>query len=301
MHLFNKKSAFTLAEVMVTLGLVGCVAALTLPTLTYNYKGKVLEQQFRSTYSELREVGATISLEKGDIGEYAKKVGMATWDRELMSYFGGSKISNANSNSGITQALRDIYHQGNAPQGPFQFSITRGPVQASIICDNDGIWIDNKGRIWTFNSENNFACVDINGMAAPNRINVDIFVFKPMSSKEMAVWQYNDTVDNAQNYSSAIVPCDLDRLTRWNSPNGAYANNNKCPCTGTDCCNGDTVYEYRKGSGTGVDACPYNEPIENIAPQKKKADGTIEGNGTSAKGRTMTTSNNYWTDYINYK
>lgn len=299
MHLFNKKSAFTLAEVMVTLGLVGCVAALTLPTLTYNYKGKVLEQQFRSTYSELREVGATISLEKGDIGEYAKKVGMANWDRELMSYFGGSKISNANSNSDITQALRDLYHQGNAPQGPFQFSITRGPVQASVICDNDGIWIDNKGRIWTFNSENNFACVDINGMAAPNRINVDIFVFKPMSSKEMAVWQYNDTVENAQNYSSAIVPCDLDRLTRGNSPNGAYANNNKCP--GTGCCNGDTVYEYRKGSGTGVDACPYNEPIENIAPQKKKADGTIEGNGTSAKGRAMTTSNNYWTDYINYK
>lgn len=45
----NKKSGFTLAEIMVTLGLIGAISALTIPTLAYNYRSKVLEEQFRST------------------------------------------------------------------------------------------------------------------------------------------------------------------------------------------------------------------------------------------------------------
>lgn len=294
---FDKKTAFTLAEVLVTLGLLGSLAALTIPSLTYNYKGKVLEQQFRSTYSEIREIGSMINLEKGDVGDYAQKIGYATWDKELMGYVGGTKISNANYGSGISTEMARIYQEGRAPQGPYRFRINTG---RAMICDNDGIWLDNKGRIWTFNAENNFACVDINGMAAPNRINVDIFAFKPMSAKEVAVWQYNDKVENANNYSGAFVPCDLDRLS-GSSPNGDYANKNLCPGGGTRCCNRGTEYAYVKGSGTGVDACPFNEPIENIAPLKKNKKGEVVGNGTSSRGKTMTASNNYWKDYINYK
>lgn len=297
MSLLNKKAAFTLAEVLVTLGLLGSLAAITLPTLTYNYKGKVLEQQFRATYSELREVGSMINIDRGDVGDYAQKVGYIAWDKELMSHFGGSKISNSNSGSGISAEMARIYKEGKSPQGPLRFRVNTG---RAMICDNDGIWLDNKGRIWTFNAENNFACVDINGMAPPNRINVDIFAFKPMSAKEVAVWQYSDTVENAGNYSGAIVPCDLDRLS-GSSPNGDYVNNNLCPGGGSKCCNGGKDYAYEKGSGTGVDACPYNEPLENVAPMKKNKKGEVIGNGTSSKGKALTQSNNYWNDYINYK
>lgn len=292
MSLLNKKAAFTLAEVLVTLGLLGSLAAITLPTLTYNYKGKVLEQQFRATYSELREVGSMINIDKGDVGDYAQKVGYIAWDKELMSHFGGSKISNTAAD------MPNLYKEGKSPQGPLRFRVNTG---RAMICDNDGVWLDNKGRIWTFNAENNFACVDINGMSPPNRINVDIFAFKPMSAKEVAVWQYSDTVENAGNYSGAIVPCDLDRLSGGGSPNGDYANNNLCPGGGSRCCNGGTEYEFKKGSGTGVDACPYNEPLENVAPMKKNKKGDVIGNGTSSKGKTLTQSNNYWNDYINYK
>lgn len=296
MKLFNKKIAFTLAEILVTMGLLGVIAAITVPTLTYNYKGKVLEQQFRSTYGELREIAARINLQKGDIGEYSRKMTYTSWDKEFMSYLGGSKISNAAAGNGsIYTELGDLYKNAGAPRGPYRFTVNSGK---SIICDNDGIWLDNKGRIWTFNAENRFACVDINGTAAPNRINVDIFAFKPMSAKEMAVWHYNDTVDNSSNYNGSFVPCDLDRLS-GTSPNGSFVNNNLCP--GTGCCNGGTDYPYVKGSGTGVDACPFNEPVENIAPMKKNAKGEVIGDGTSSRGKKMTTSNNYWKDYINYK
>ena len=47
----SKKAAFTLAEVLVTLGVIGVVAAMTLPTLIQNYKKTVYVNQLKKSYS----------------------------------------------------------------------------------------------------------------------------------------------------------------------------------------------------------------------------------------------------------
>ena len=49
----SRKSAFTLAEVLITLGIIGVVAAMTLPALVANYKNKVLANQTKKTYATL--------------------------------------------------------------------------------------------------------------------------------------------------------------------------------------------------------------------------------------------------------
>ena len=49
----TKKIAFTLAEVLITLGIIGVVAALTIPNLIADYKEKVLITQVKKAYSEL--------------------------------------------------------------------------------------------------------------------------------------------------------------------------------------------------------------------------------------------------------
>ena len=41
-----KKRAFTLAEVLITLGIIGVVAAMTIPTLISNYQKKQFEVAF---------------------------------------------------------------------------------------------------------------------------------------------------------------------------------------------------------------------------------------------------------------
>ncbi len=43
----SKKAAFTLAEVLITLGIIGVVAALTMPNLIANYQKKVWTTQFK--------------------------------------------------------------------------------------------------------------------------------------------------------------------------------------------------------------------------------------------------------------
>ncbi len=52
---FLKFSAFTLAEVLITLGIIGVVAAVTMPTLIKNHKITQLENQFKVAYSTLSQ------------------------------------------------------------------------------------------------------------------------------------------------------------------------------------------------------------------------------------------------------
>lgn len=51
-----RKSAFTLAEVLITLGIIGIVAALTIPNLMGAYKKRVVETELKKSYSELAQL-----------------------------------------------------------------------------------------------------------------------------------------------------------------------------------------------------------------------------------------------------
>lgn len=47
------KKGFTLAEVLITLGIIGIVAAMTIPQVLANYRKKALEAKLKKTYTEL--------------------------------------------------------------------------------------------------------------------------------------------------------------------------------------------------------------------------------------------------------
>lgn len=48
---FNKKKAFTLAEVLITLGIIGVVAAITIPMLMTKYHKIIVENRLKDSYS----------------------------------------------------------------------------------------------------------------------------------------------------------------------------------------------------------------------------------------------------------
>lgn len=59
----SKRVAFTLAEVLITLGIIGVVAAMTLPTLINNAQNKQLEVAFKKSYSALSQIAQRVALE----------------------------------------------------------------------------------------------------------------------------------------------------------------------------------------------------------------------------------------------
>ena len=60
-----KKSGFTLAEVLITLGIIGIVAAMTLPALMQNYQKNVYVNGYKQAFSMLNTLTLKIMAEDG--------------------------------------------------------------------------------------------------------------------------------------------------------------------------------------------------------------------------------------------
>ena len=71
-------NAFTLAEVLITLGIIGVVAAVTLPTLISNYKKSVVETKVKKTYALIANA---ISMSEAKYGEMAEWRACGTTNR----------------------------------------------------------------------------------------------------------------------------------------------------------------------------------------------------------------------------
>src|SRR5574344_1640540 len=61
----DNKKGFTLAEVLITLGIIGVVAAITIPTLINSYKKQVLQTRIKTFYSEWTRVSNLAMYEQG--------------------------------------------------------------------------------------------------------------------------------------------------------------------------------------------------------------------------------------------
>lgn len=57
---------FTLAEVLVTIGIIGVVAAMTIPTLMSRYRTFVLQQQFRKVYAAIAVAAEKVQYDMGE-------------------------------------------------------------------------------------------------------------------------------------------------------------------------------------------------------------------------------------------
>ena len=67
------KKGFTLAEVLITLGIIGVVAAITLPILIQNYQKKVFSTRAKQAYSLLAQAIKLSEIENGDINNCSEQ------------------------------------------------------------------------------------------------------------------------------------------------------------------------------------------------------------------------------------
>ena len=167
----GKKAAFTLAETLITLGIIGIVSALTIPSLIANYQKKVtaerLKQAYTVIYNTIRSVeneneGPLITLTKTDKGDVVKHNFFA--ELYLVPYL-----------SGLTKT--------KYKKAPTTLKGTPFSTPSYIYCMQNGIcfWSFGSGG---YNSETDYGwlnylyiLVDINGPSLPNIVGKDIFYF----------------------------------------------------------------------------------------------------------------------------
>ena len=90
----KRKIAFTLAEVLITLGIIGVVASLILPSVINNYQKKVVAKRLATSYSTISNAFAMAKIDYGDIlgwdlpkdGENAK-IAEDFIDKYFLPYF----------------------------------------------------------------------------------------------------------------------------------------------------------------------------------------------------------------------
>ena len=67
---YSSRKGFTLAEVLITLAIVGIIAVLTIPTLISNYKKKQTVAKLKQTYSVLSQAISMAQVNRGDMSTY---------------------------------------------------------------------------------------------------------------------------------------------------------------------------------------------------------------------------------------
>ncbi len=86
------KKGFTLAEVLITLGIIGVVAALTMPSLISNYQKKVWTTQFKKAVSVLQNHVKMINASEGMDIIYETNYGEAHTTRSGQLYLYNYKL-----------------------------------------------------------------------------------------------------------------------------------------------------------------------------------------------------------------
>ncbi len=70
---FAEHSAFTLAEVLITLAVIGVVAALTIPTLIQSYKKQVATTRLKKFYSTMEQAIKLSEIDNGPVKSWVKE------------------------------------------------------------------------------------------------------------------------------------------------------------------------------------------------------------------------------------
>lgn len=173
-----KKIAFTMAEVLITLGIIGIVAAMTLPTVINNAQDKQFRTMFKKQFSIISQAFQMVYMDDGeeikfdewrDMVNYVCKIGT-----KLKAEYSGLKCDEIfrMTDNRFEDHLdtRFKWHEDekwyNAQKLPMQ---SNSGYSAMTFYLPDGAWINFNCARYVF--------VDVNGAKNPNTVGRDIFYF----------------------------------------------------------------------------------------------------------------------------
>ena len=175
-HFSRKRIAFTLAEVLITLGIIGIIAALTLPSLIQKYKEKQTISQVLQAVSIFSQAFTNIATECDGLSNcnnlYSMDILNYTLPPLLKQNLKIIKICKAGEHS---NCIGDIKYK--TLNGQAISSEVYGRYDMSGVLNNGMIFVlalPNGG--WAY-KDNWDLRIDLNGQKFPNTLGKDLFVF----------------------------------------------------------------------------------------------------------------------------
>ena len=171
---YRKKYAFTLAEVLITIGVIGVVAALTIPNLMTNVRASENAALFKKRSSQLQNALKRIGAEEeqtiyGNINASSDSL----LPKMIARQFPGSKIIDRGRI--VSKSQFDKFHKAVV------YKTYGGGNYRTDFLDDGTIIVDDDFFIFINNDSHQLTnltfIVDINGYKKPNQEGYDFFKF----------------------------------------------------------------------------------------------------------------------------
>lgn len=180
------KKGFTLAEVLITLTILGVIAALTVPNIYKNTRNRILVSQLKRAYSQVSNAVEFALVENGN-----KK-----WNRYNFKNYVAKNLKVKKDCTGTISGCMPVNNY-KAPRIVHNRYSTQTNEQTYCLCNRSGK-VDNNGCFYystklvldgdiiifardssTLTDTNSYdVFIDVNGKKGPNQMNYDLFKFE---------------------------------------------------------------------------------------------------------------------------
>ncbi|MBQ8458561.1 type II secretion system protein, partial [bacterium] len=191
-----RSAGFTLAEVLITIGIIGVVSAMTIPNLITHYKAKQLRSQFLKSYSLVQQ--AFKQMEADDVSLNPQDYPAYTFYKRFMKYFNGSMECGTNAANKNTPC----YNTNNKATN-IGYKLYHGAGSAKGLLDDGQFVLPDGTNIMFENTVNSpiFISVDLNGYGnPPNRWGYDLFTFEFVDGELRAMGDNGTSYTNLNTY-----------------------------------------------------------------------------------------------------
>lgn len=178
--MIKKVTAFTLAEVLIVIGIIGIVAQMTIPTLVNNVQDAQYKTMYKKAFTTLNQVLMTIASDNGGSVKNLCAVDDATCLRDIFAQKLNS-VKQCDAGNVDNKCWPASWTRLNGDAG----WATSGTSTALILNDGTSImfstfkpncdYIQNPPGGTTL-AECGAISIDINGIKTPNKIGRDIFL-----------------------------------------------------------------------------------------------------------------------------
>ena len=193
-HFSLKSAAFTLAEVLVTLGIIGVVSAMTVPTLMQNYQRQSYVTQLHKTYNEVSQALLRYQTDRNALNLTEAGLSSQTaWDAMVAQYFKTVQKCD-NSLTPCFPATTSYKKMSGVALNSNVYNIETSYVLASGASVRF-YYAVNGNRIC-------FLMVDVNGQKGPNILGRDLFTLSI----------YNDGTIDDDGSSAPLSEADRNTL-----------------------------------------------------------------------------------------
>ncbi|MBP7211242.1 type II secretion system protein [bacterium] len=169
-----------MAEVLITLGIIGIVAAMTIPTLIANYKKHVTVTQLKENYSLINNALEEAASDNGGgsigdlFGKYEdKSISAFTVETDFVNKYVKPYVNIVKDYGAGTSSLnlKNGYHMYAQDGSNKDYDVM---MSYGLGLSNGAYWmfiVNNDGKAWN----GMIIYVDINGFKGPNTFGKDIF------------------------------------------------------------------------------------------------------------------------------